>query len=474
MVQVEVIETGELGDRSYVVHDGGTAVVVDPQRDLDRIEEVLASRGLACSLVLETHVHNDYVSGGLELSRRTGATYVMADDDPVEFPRHGVVDGDELQAGALTVRVVATPGHTDHHLSYVIGSDDGPPAVFTGGSLLFGSVGRTDLVDPGRTEELTRAQYHSARRLAELLPDETPVYPTHGFGSFCSSGSAAGGSTSTIGSERQRNDALTTEDEEAFVATLVAGLTAYPSYYAHMAPRNRKGPGPIDLSVPAPVDAAELARRISAGEWVVDLRTSTAYAAEHVVGTVSIELGNYFTTYLGWLIPWGAPLTLLGESREQVAAAQRQLVRIGIDRPDAVAIGKPGDFADEDRIRRYPSATFADLERHPDPFVLDVRRDDERAQGHLAGSVHIPLHSLIARMDELDDRELWVHCAAGYRAGIAASLLDGTGRRVVWVDDDFSNARGAVRPGGGPAASEDGGPPEPVASGAAAARQRHT
>jgi glyoxylase-like metal-dependent hydrolase (beta-lactamase superfamily II)/rhodanese-related sulfurtransferase len=446
VVYVEVVSTEELGDRSYVAHDAESAIVIDPQRDIDRIEHVLAAKGLDCVLVLETHLHNDYVSGGLELARRTGGTYFIGASESVAFRSHGVSDGDELQVGRLRVRVVATPGHTDGHLAYVIDDGDGTPVVFTGGSLLYGSVGRTDLVDPDRTDELTRAQYHSAHRLADLLPDETPIYPTHGFGSFCSSGSATGGTDSTIGIERASNDALTTEDEDAFVAVLVAGLTAYPSYYVHMGPLNAKGPGPIDLSPPEAVDGEELARRITAGEWVVDLRSQIAYAAAHLDGSIGIGLGQHFATYLGWLIPWGTPLTLLGESTEQITAAQRQLVRIGIDRPNGAAVGTPDELA-KIALRSYPTASFDDLAQTPDVLVLDVRRDDERARGHIPGSAHVPLHSLLDRLDELPDGRLWVHCASGYRASIAASLLDRAGRDVVLIDDDFEHA-GSLRHGG--------------------------
>ncbi|MDQ3466135.1 MAG: MBL fold metallo-hydrolase [Actinomycetota bacterium] len=447
MLTVECIETSDLGDRSYIAHDGSTAVVVDPQRDLDRFEKVLADRGLTCALVLETHIHNDYVTGGYELSRRTGATYAVAAADDVSFDRQAVSDGDQLTAGRLRVRVLATPGHTDTHLAYVIAAgDDGPPAVFTGGSLLYGSVGRTDLIDPARTDELTRAQYRSARRLADELPDGTAVYPTHGFGSFCSSGSASGDDSSTIGAERRSNDALTMSDEDAFVEKLVAGLTAYPAYYAHMGAVNRQGPGPIDLSPPAPVDADELRKRVSAGEWVVDLRDRTAYAAEHLAGTIGIALGGQFSTYLGWLIPWGTPLTLIGESAEEVTEAQRQLVRIGIDRPDGAAVGRPGELANDGELRSYPTTTFAELTAQiqagsvAPSDVLDVRRDDERADGKIPGSLHVPLTNLIERLADLPDRKLWVHCASGFRASIATSLLDGAGRDVVLLDDEYDKA----------------------------------
>ncbi|GAA1216874.1 MBL fold metallo-hydrolase [Pseudonocardia alaniniphila] len=440
---VDVVETSELGDRSYIAHDGQSAIVVDPQRDLDRVERVLADRGLKCEAVLETHIHNDYVTGGLELSRRTGARYVVAAADHVEFDRHPAHDGEEFQVGGMRIRVIATPGHTDTHLSYRVDDGTGPAALFTGGSLLYGSVGRTDLVDAARTEELTHAQYRSAHRLAELSADADAVYPTHGFGSFCSSGSATGGSGSTIGLERIRNDALTEDDEDRFVERLIAGLTAFPSYYAHMGARNRQGPGPADLSPVRPVDPAELRSRIEAGEWVVDLRRRTAYSAAHIAGSIGIELGQQFATYLGWLIPWGTPLTLVGESAEQITDAQRQLVRIGIDRPDGSAIGTPESLARPDQIRAYPRETFDQLDavrNDTNVAVLDVRRDDERASGSIPGSTHIPMHSLLTRLDELPDGQLWVHCASGFRASIAASLLDRLGRDVVLVDDDYSHA----------------------------------
>jgi len=441
-VQVEVIPTEELGDRSYVVHDGAKAMVVDPQRDLDRVERVLAERDLVCVLVAETHVHNDYVTGGYALARRTAARYLLAAAEQVDFDRYGVRDGDEVSLGRMTVRVVATPGHTDSHLAYVVSAEDGPAAVFTGGSLLYGSVGRTDLVSTERTLELTRAQYRSARRLADELPGDSAVFPTHGFGSFCSAGSAIGGARSSIAAERARNDALSEADEDSFVEKLTSGLAAYPAYYAWMGPINRRGPGPADLSRPEPASAADLRQRIAAGQWVVDLRDRAAFASDHLAGSIGIELGQQFATYLGWLIPWGSPVTFIGVAPEQVTGAQRQLARIGIDRPAGAAIWGAVGFADAGERRSYRRVGFTDLAgseelRAGRGVVVDVRREDERAEGSIPGSAHLPLHSLLSRLDELPEGRLWVHCATGYRASIAASLLDRAGREVVVIDGEY-------------------------------------
>lgn len=444
MVDVAVVQTSELGDRSYIAHDGHVAIVVDPQRDLDRLQAVLNERGLRCAMVLETHIHNDYVSGGLQLAHQHNAPYAVNAADEVAFERHGVADGDELSVGGMRVRVVATPGHTDTHLAFVISGGPGPAAVFTGGCLLYGSVGRTDLVDPARTEELTRAQYRSAHRLVDLLDDDAGIFPTHGFGSFCSAGSRSGGEDSTVGQEKARNDAFTATNEDTFVAQLVAGLTAYPAYYAYMGARNRAGAGPVDLSAPQQVSPTELRERISAGEWVVDLRDRTAYAAEHLVGTISIALSQQFATYLGWLIPWGMPLTLIGETPQQITDAQRQLVRIGIDRPDGAATGKLRNLADGVATRSYRRITFAGLAAAQQAgealTLLDVRRADERALGAIPGSVHIPLHCLLDRLGDVPPGPLAVHCASGFRAGIAASLLDRAGHDVVHIDDEYAVA----------------------------------
>ncbi|MEU5001772.1 MBL fold metallo-hydrolase [Streptomyces sp. NPDC021622] len=447
MFFADVLETEGLGNRSYLAGGARSVVVVDPPRDIDRVIAAAARRGVRIVAVAETHVHNDYVTGGLELARLTGARYLVPAGASVAYPRVPVADGDveEVDEG-LTLRAVATPGHTPHHTSYVLEENGRAVAAFTGGSLLIGGVGRPDLVEPRLTEELARAQHASAHRLADELADEVAVLPTHGFGSFCSSADGGGG-RSTIGTEKASNPALV-QDVETFVAELLAGLDDVPAYYAHMGPANAAGPAPVDLTEPRRADAAEIARRLAAGEWVVDLRHRVAFAEGHVAGSFNFEADGRLATYLAWMIPWGKPVTLLAESADDVARAQRELARVGIDRPAAAATGTPVDWADgQAPLASFPRATFAELaaarERGADPVVLDVRRASERSGGWIESSVHIPVHEIHRRLDEVPAGAVWVHCAGGMRAAIAASVLDAAGRAVVAVDDGYAAAADA-------------------------------
>jgi hydroxyacylglutathione hydrolase len=448
MVEIRIIETASLGDRSYLAHDGEVALVVDPQRDIDRVTGLAEAAGVRITHVLETHIHNDYVTGGLALARAVGARYLVNAADPVPFDRDPVADGDTVEVGTrLRVRVLATPGHTFTHLSYVVEDGGEAVAVFTGGSLLYGSTGRPDLLGPAHTDRLVRAQYASARRLAAELPDTTAVYPTHGFGSFCAA-TQAQADRSTIGQEKTVNPALRLGEDE-YAGTLLAGLDAWPAYYAHMAPANTAGPVTPDLSPPRRADPDELRRRIGAGEWVVDLRDRTVFAAGFLPGALSFPVHASFATYLGWAIPWGTPVTLLGATADQVATAQRELVRIGIDRPAAAATGQPCDWTGGRPLARLRLASFVDLatvHARSDVVILDVRRRLEWADGHVAGACHIPFNELPTRFTGVPDGEVWVYCRTGHRSTIAASILAAHGRTAVSVNDEFDNAAAAGLP----------------------------
>lgn len=446
-MDVVVIETPQLGDRSYLVHDGSVALVIDPQRDTDRVETAARNAGVTITHVAETHIHNDYVTGGLILARHHDARYLVNAADNVAFEREPVVPGQAFKVGRLSVKPVATPGHTHTHLAYVV-SDPAPgagvrQAVFSGGSLLYGSVGRTDLIAAEDTAGLAHDQYASVRRLVVEAAPDAVLYPTHGFGSFCSIGPASRIPASTIGEQAASNHALTDPDEDHFVRHLLANIAAYPSYYAHMSPLNARGVGPAMLDVPESVDPAELERRLENGEWVVDLRNRVAFAASHLRGSVAFEYGagSSFTSYLGWVLPWNHPLTLLG-AHDDVEKAIRDLARIGIDSPDAAVGEDPGALAPGASLVQYPITDWTGMvrDRAPDETVLDVRRTEEFAASHVQGAANVPLHELLLRLDELPNARIWVHCTSGYRASVAASLLDRAGRDVVLIDAPFHDA----------------------------------
>ena len=456
-LEVISIDTPNLGDRSYVVGRGSSAIVIDPQRDIDRVEEILDQRGWSASHVIETHFHNDYVSGGLELARRAKAEYVVPSGMDISFAANQAGDKDELSSDVGLIRVLHTPGHTPNHLSYSVNVGGQDVALFTGGSLLFGSVGRPDLLGPDLTEPLARAQWASMRRIAEEVTRSAQVYPTHGFGSFCSA-TATVGNESTVAQQMLSNPVFSV-DEETYVSELIAGLDAFPAYYAHMGPANQAGAGPIDLSLPQVATAQDIARRIAAGEWVVDLRHRRLFAGNHVKGSLSFDVHGNAVTYLGWMIDWGTPLTLLGADPDEVQTMQRELVRIGIDRPVAYAVGGPGEWASSHApLSSYRRATHGDLAlaliQDPDLPMLDLRRNSEFDDGFIAGAKHVPLHELRGRLDEVaawatanaEHGPIWLYCGSGFRASAGASVLEAAGVAVVHVDDDFPNAEKAGLP----------------------------
>jgi hydroxyacylglutathione hydrolase len=454
---VVALDTPHLGDRSYVVALDGHAVVVDPQRDVDRLLAIVEQNSWTVTHIVETHVHNDYVSGGLVLASGLGAQYVVPRGHEYRFDATQVGEGSTFAAGPMAWRVLHTPGHTPHHVSYVVAVEGTDAGVFTGGSMLYGSVGRPDLIGPDHTHDLAHAQWHSMHKIIDEVGGDADVFPTHGFGSFCSA-TATVGTASTVAQQAASNPALLV-GEDVFVKELIDGLDAFPAYYAHMGPANEAGAGPIDLSLPARAEAPELRRRIDAGEWVIDLRSRVLFGQGHVRGTLSFPSDGNAVTYLGWVIPWGTPLTLLGESPDQVQAFQRELVRIGIDRPEAHATGSPvewaGDPADVVTTERTDFAGLVTaLAEDPNRIYVDARRRSEWIDGHVEGARLVPLHEFPRRIEEIatwsrasahagTDPRVWVSCGSGFRASIATSMLQRAGIPVVHIDDLFANARRA-------------------------------
>lgn len=434
-MDLDLFVTAGLGDNSYLLVSGREALIVDPQRDAWRLHRAADQRGATVRAVLETHVHNDYVSGAHELHAATGAQILAPARGRYEFRHRPVDDGDELTIGDLRLVAMATPGHTYEHLAYLVYEGDAaePAAVFTGGSLLVGSAGRPDLLGAEHTDELSRAQYESLRRLA-ALPATAQVLPTHGAGSFCVASMPTTERTSTIAAQRRDNPLLTAPDFAEFSTELRGELMTYPSYYQHMAPINRRG-APVLGHLPdlPAIGAADLAQH--GDVWVVDGRDRSSFAAAHLPGSVNIELNSGFASYVGWMLPFDAPLVLvLPEPAEaSLAEALTQLVRIGWSRVIGYLDGGIEAWTGDGRqVRSYPTTTAGELceaMRARQPLhVLDVRQELEWAWGTIPGSQQTFVADLPGRLDDLPrDRPTWIICSNGHRAAIAASLLDRAG-----------------------------------------------
>jgi rhodanese-related sulfurtransferase len=372
----------------------------------------------------------------------------------VEFETECTVLGDleSVVTGTLRVQALDTPGHTDHHLSYSV-EPVGAPAgtggyVCTGGSLLAGGSGRTDLLGEDLARPLARAQWSSVRRLLTTFDEHTVVLPTHGFGSFCSSTPAvdAGSGVVTIGLERERNPA-TRSDVEGFVRSVTAEPPPIPGHYRYMGARNRAGASEVGSAPVAVASAAALGHRLDGDGYVVDLRPRRDFAVRHRVGTLNIELGANLATYLGWILPYDAPFALVAAGTGEVEEARAFLARIG--REEIAGWTPTSDLLSEPSgLGSYRVATFADLEQVASgsgfPDVLDVRHRSEWRSGHLRAARNLPLPDLADQRDSLPDNgPIWVHCAAGFRAAIAASMLAAVGRSPVLIDDLFAHAAAA-------------------------------
>jgi glyoxylase-like metal-dependent hydrolase (beta-lactamase superfamily II)/rhodanese-related sulfurtransferase len=422
-IVVPVPDTG-LGNTSWLVDLGdGRVAVIDPARHPGPYLADAERRGARVAFSVETHLHADFVTGSRELAA-VGATVIAPRAAALEWPHRPLADGDTVDLGGLTLTALATPGHTPEHLAYLLGDGERPLGVFTGGSLLAGAVARTDLIAPDRTEALARALWQSLHERLLSLPDATPVYPTHGAGSFCSAPGFDRRET-TIGRERRTNPLLAAPDEDAFVAALVGGLGSYPTYFAHLRDVNRAGPEL--LGVPQPplpgLDLATFRRHMADGAAVVDTRPVAAWAAGHIPGVLAIPLRDQFASWLGWLVDRARPLVFVVGADQDRAELVRQAHQIGHDHLiGELAGGTTAWIAAGLPVERNPTVAPADV----DGRVLDVRQDREYDAGHIPGAVHTELGRLPETARDLRPVDA-VMCAHGERASTAASILERAG-----------------------------------------------
>ena len=424
-----------LSHASYLVGDevSGTAVVVDPRRDIAEYVADADRMGLRITHVIETHLHADFLSGHLELAAATGAEIVFGEAAPVEFAATRLPDGAWIDLGHVRLQVLATPGHTPESIcitAYESPDSTEPACVFTGDTLFIGDVGRPDLLaSVGHTaEDLGRMLYRSLREKVMTLPDATKVYPAHGAGSACGKNLSTE-TMSTMAEQRALNYALQPMSEDAFVAMVTEGQPAAPGYFVYDAIKNRKERELLDESQPArPLSVLEFDTAVADGAVIIDTRPAMDFAAGHLVGSLSVGLDGRFAEYAGSVVRPDSPIVLVCEPGSEQEAVIR-LARIGFDG----VVGYLHDpltvmAEDPERVERASRLTVDQLRQvladTPDLQLVDIRNPGELAVGVIEPAVTLPLGTLAGHLDELDpSRPTVVYCAGGYRSSAGASLL---------------------------------------------------
>lgn len=427
-----------LGHSSYLVDLGdGSALVVDPPRLPARLDAAAAARGLKIAYTADTHSHADYVSGSPELGAR-GVEFLASKGANLEVAHHDVEPGDEIGlTDALSLRAIPTPGHTPDHLAYLLCEHGEPIALFSGGSLMVGTVGRTDLLGPGRREDLARRLYRALRDEILNLPDGLAVYPTHGAGSFCSAPGATE-RTTTIGHERRTNPFLQASDEDTFVELLLAGSGTFPTNFSRLPEVNRLGPKLYGTVPNLALLSVEETRSLLHNDAVlVDVRPITAFADGHVPGSISIELRPVFSSWLGWVVEPDHPLIFVLNEDQDRAELVRQCLDIGYE----MLVGEIHGGIDAWQYASLPVSAIGLVDSTGVVgTIIDVRQQSEYESGHVPGATSIELGALPTT--PTPQGRITVMCGHGERAMTGASILEQHGHRELAVllggPDDWS------------------------------------
>jgi rhodanese-related sulfurtransferase/glyoxylase-like metal-dependent hydrolase (beta-lactamase superfamily II) len=424
-----------LGHSSYLVDLGeGTAAIIDPPRFPTEHLTTARTAGLVPRWTIDTHSHADYVTGSPSLASHDNVTFIAPAASNLQTPHRAVHDEELIDlAPRVAIRAISTPGHTPDHHVFVLERDGSPVSLFTGGSLMVGAVGRTDLCGPDLAEPLAHQMFHSLRRL-EPLPDHLTVYPTHGAGSFCS---APGGAerTTTLGRERASNPLFRIDDEDTFVERLLEGFGSFPTYFARLPELNRRGPRHYpQLPRLDRLAVGTVERHVADGALVIDTRPIAEFAAGHISGSISNALRPAFASWLGWITDLDRAIVIVAGAGQDRAEIVRQCLDIGYD------IGPDGILGELDGgidAWRAAGGTMAELPLvttpQPRSTVIDVRQRSEYEAGHVPGAANIELGTIAHSTVSADP--VTVMCGHGERAMTAASILADRGHRGVTVLD---------------------------------------
>lgn len=436
-MHVQQIYTGCLSEAAYYIESNGEAAIVDPMRDIEEYLQLAKERNATIKYIFETHFHADFVSGHIDLGKATGAPIIYGPETRADFPVYVAKDGEQFKLGAVTFKVLHTPGHTLESACYLLKDEQGQDyAVFTGDTLFVGDVGRPDLAQDGNSLtmfDLAGMLYNSLQNKIVPLADNVIVYPAHGPGSSC--GKNLGPQTqSTVGEEKQSNYALKAENKEEFIKVVTDGITAPPQYFPVNAKINKAGYESLDgilQKSQQPLSVAEF-KALAKQDNVIILDTRNAQTFTHgfVPGSISIGLEGRFAEWAGTLLPFDKTLILVTDEGQEKESAVR-LARVGFQHFGGYLKGgyqawqKAGEESDI-IIDVDADEVAMDLPFDERMIVVDVRKEAEFADNHVKDAVNIPLDTLtdpgsMANINDTDN--LYVHCAGGYRSIIACSLL---------------------------------------------------
>ena len=459
------ITDSSLAQNAYMIgcQRTGEAIIIDPERDVDRYLKIATDNGFRLTAVADTHIHADYLSGARELMEHHGAiAYLSAEGGPdwqFEWANGKanarlLHDGDIFRIGNIELKALLTAGHTPEHLSFLVtdigGGATEPMGLLSGDFIFVGDVGRPDLLESAAGQagamEPSARTLHKSLRATATLPEHLQILPGHGAGSAC--GKALGAvPTSVMGYERRYNGALREAlegSEEAFVQDILSGQPEPPRYFARMKRDNKAGPTLLpDGKLPQPrrLQSDEVAARVAAGNMIfLDLRSDRKkFMEQHLTGSLFAPLtGGKLPIVAGSYVEENSSIILLVNDANEVDQAVRELVRIGLDKIEgwvcaSEALAVPGVTSHQKSI------TTAELAGHSDAVVLDVRGASEFAEGHVRGAKNIAYTRLAARLDEVPDAHpLYVHCGSGLRASFAVPYLVSKNHEVVYVDGPFS------------------------------------
>lgn len=451
---IDQIYTGCLAQGAYYIESNGEAAIIDPLRSPTPYLERAAKDGAAIKYIFETHFHADFVSGHLDLAEKTGATIVYGPGAKTDYEKHEAADGEEFKVGALTIRVLHTPGHTLESTTYLLLDENGTPkAIFSGDTLFIGDVGRPDLAQKKGAltmEDLAGLLYESLRRKIMVLPDDVVVYPAHGAGSACGK-KMSSETQDTLGNQKATNYALRADmSREEFIKEVTDGLLPPPAYFGENVRMNKEGyesfsevmkTGNVALA-PADFERVANAKR----PLILDVRSKENFVAGFVPNSVFIGLDGSFAPWAGAMIPnLSQPILLVTDAGREAEAVER-LSRVGYDNTLGYLDGGIAAWknygGEVDTINTIKADTFGDLLSDGSAqHVIDARKPTEFANGHLSTAANLPLAELNLRMDEIDKAEtVYIHCGSGYRSTIATSLLKSRGyEKVVNVQDKVAD-----------------------------------